>query len=108
MTDDKLRFRRNGNQINDDVFHAIVDAFSNSIGHLLDGREVVFYAGDDYAEATFAVEYPEIPYIENGHFAGWKPSYMAREQVDAALADALPDGYSYEAVNNATTAVYRD
>lgn len=61
-----------------------------------------------HSEATLSARYTEKPLVENGGQVRWLPAYRHREDFDAALRRALPDGWDFEHVDNHGTAFYHE
>lgn len=64
----------------------------------------------DHAVAVLGARYNELP-VSTGDGPedfGWQAPYQAREDFDAALTDALPDGLTFEAKNSHQTTIYRE
>lgn len=106
-----MMIRRNDEAVPIDAFHAIVDAYAQTLGHIGENKTVYFHSVEseaDHCVAKFSYNYPELPVIRDGELAGWQPPYMTVEKFDEALREHLPDGYSYEHATSDTHVVYRE
>lgn len=57
---------------------------------------------------VFAASFQELPHTEDGELQGWLPPYRAREQFETALAEHLPEGYSYELDTEHHISIYEE
>jgi len=92
-----------------DIFEAVRDGFEDSIGHLVDSRNVTWLPADDRQLARFSFNYFEIPASATGADAGpgaWLPIYRCREEVREAIQERLPADVTLAEMNDWEIAFY--
>jgi hypothetical protein len=94
-----------------DVPQAVREAVQEAVEaepNACDEPTVLVRAEADLAAAELTASYNEQPVVNNdGSLEGWRAPYQAREDFEAALADALPDGWMFERKNSHATTFYR-